>query len=221
VFKENPMRSRFLCCALVVLCYLLASPLRADTLVDATIPIFGQKIGFKHPQGWKPATQQPNSDVFLLELIPATEDINNWTQMLSVEGYRGMAARQTAAAAAGVELDSVSKACPATAVRTPLNLSNPQGYQSFVVIAGCGKHPEIKDRNEVALYNFIKGRTEIYMIKKSFREPLGDPKALHLGAGNYKELAGEVLAVQLCKNDGQGPNCTPEGPAFGVRPPVR
>lgn len=140
--------------------------------------------------------------------------------MLSIEGYRGMAAKQTAADAATIEMDSVSKACPATAIRTPLSVSNPQAYQSFVAIAGCGKHPEMKDRNEVALYNFVKGRTDIYMIKKSFREPLGDAKSPHLDASTYKELAGEVLAVQLCKNDGQGPHCTPEGPASTVRDPA-
>jgi hypothetical protein len=141
--------------------------------------------------------------------------------MLSVEGYRGLAATQTAADAARIEIDSVSKACPATAIRTPLTISNPQGYQSFVAIAGCGKHPEIKDRNEVALYNFIKGRTDMYMIKKSFRELIGDTKSPHLDADNYKELAGEILAVQLCQNDGQGPNCTPEGPnSLFVRHPA-
>ena len=182
----------------------------ASDLIDATLPLFSQKLGFKVSKGWKPGSQQSNANVFLLELIPPNEEISSWTELLAISAYRGMSSKLSAKAAYEIEADSVVRNCPSEAVNSIVQLPNPQGYDAVSAIIGCTKHPKIKGRNEVAFYTFIEGKSDIYMVKKAFREPLAKHNSPRLNEKSYLALAPEVMAVRVCKNDSQGPSCIAE-----------
>ena len=194
----------------LIVSFFLAHSATAESLVDATIPIFSQKLGIKVEKGWKTGDQQSTPAVFLLEIIPGSEKIESWTKMLTVTGYRGLASKMSIEDAYKTEADSVVNACPKDAINKIIKSTNAQGYDSVTAIVGCKKHPQLKGRNEVGFYNFIKGKEDIYMVKKSFREVIGGKNTIHLDESNYTSLAAEFVAMRLCKNDGQGPTCVEE-----------
>ena len=201
-----------LACMLSLMALVSVCSAQTNQFLKATIPLFSQKLGINVPSNWKIASQQKSSNIFLLEFIPPQEELANWTEMLTVEAFKGMASQQSVQSAYQMEANSVVSSCPKESINYVVENSNTQGYDSISAIVGCSKHPFIKGRNEVAFYTFIKGKADIYMIKKSFRELLEKNTAPLLDKNSYKKLANEVLSVTVCKNDGQGPACIPEAP---------
>lgn len=165
-----------------------------------TIPIFSQKLGVQIPPGWKPTTQQ-NSSVYLMEFIPSKEKIEAWTQLIAITGIKDGAAQYTPQKAYEAEMSSVKVACPQDFVSTEISKQNYQGYESYQAIMGCkkGKFPQ----SELAFYLLVKGKKDLYMLKKSFKNK-------DLNQQNYKTLAPEILTVKICKNDKAGPTCIVE-----------
>ncbi|MCB0328991.1 MAG: hypothetical protein KDD70_04995 [Bdellovibrionales bacterium] len=167
----------------------------AIPLIDSTVHIYSQTLSFKTPVGWIPGSRVDSGSVFRLELIPPNEKIESWNSMLTVSGYRGLAGRMSSRQAYEVEAQSVIQACPGNSIN---QVVNPPGRKddSVFALVGCKKHPSIPNKNEVAFYAFIRGKDDIYMIKKSFRE-LINSTGTRLNESSYSELAPEVLAVEL------------------------
>ena len=99
-----------------------------------------------------------------------------------------MAKTLSAEQAYKLEADSIAKACPKDFLNKVIPNKNPQGYDSISAIMGCSKHPQIKDRNEIGFYTFLKGKSEIYMLKKSFREALADNNSPKLDEKHVTKL---------------------------------
>lgn len=189
---------------------LLCSEAFADKGVITTVPVFSQKVSFKTDKIWKGGHQASNQAMYLLELIPPSEKIESWNTLLALSAFRGAASQLTAKKAYEIEADSVVKACPGNYINAVVDLPDLQGYDTVYALIGCKQHPQFKDKNEIGFYAFIKGKSDVYMFKKSFREPLAGGAAPRLSEATYKTLAPEVLSLQICKNDGQGPECLPE-----------
>jgi hypothetical protein len=149
-----------------------AQAAHAEELIDATVKVYSQIVTFKVPKGWKGGSRSDSGGAFRLELIPAGEKVESWTSMLTVSGYRGLAAQFTAQKAYEIEAESVVKACPNDAVNQIVRQPKVNEYESVYALIGCKKHPAIPNRNEIGFYTFIRGAADVYMIKKSFREPL-------------------------------------------------
>lgn len=180
----------------------------AQETMAITIPIFSQKVSFDIEKSWKPGWQSPkNPGSYTMELIPGNETVQSWTKMVTVSGFKDFAKKFSIEEAYKLEADSVAKACPKEFVNKMIPVKNPQGYESVSAIIGCSKHPQLKDRNEVGFYTFVKGKSDVYMLKKSFHEDLTNKKSAKLDEGNYKTFAPEVLSLKICKNDGQSPSC--------------
>ena len=110
-----------------------------------------------------------------------------------------MAKTLSAEQAYKLEADSIAKACPKDFLNKVIPNKNPQGYDSISAIMGCSKHPQIKDRNEIGFYTFLKGKSEIYMLKKSFREALADnnsPKLDESTSQNFSSGSSKLKDLQ-------------------------
>lgn len=166
--------------------------------------MFAQKLEVPMSSEFKLGWQSPAGPSLTMEFIPKNEKVETWTQMISVMGIQGLAAKKSADEAYAIEAASIQKACPNNFVDQKISYRSPQGYPTASGIIGCSKHPQIKNKNEVAFYLFIKGKADFYIIKKAFREDLSAPKLDKL---SYQALAKEVLSVKICKNNGQSPVC--------------
>ncbi len=183
-------------CLVIIAAFSSAQAVFAQELIDATVRVYSQIVTFKVPKGWKGGFRSDTGSVFRLELIPADEKIDSWTSMLTVSGNRGLSAQLTAQKAYQIEADSVVRACPNDAVNEIITQPKSIEYETVYALIGCKKHPAIVDRNEIGFYAFIRGAADVYMIKKSFREPLQGAHK-RLTSESYRQLAPEVLAVKL------------------------
>lgn len=189
------MKSRF--AFLAALLVLITSDLaRAEELLDAVVKVYSQTLTFKVHKGWTSGYRAEKGGAFLLELVPPGESVEAWTQMLTIRGFQGLSSKLSAQQAYEAEAQSVVDACPREAVNEIVQKPASLKEEAVYALIGCAKHPSISDRNEIALYAFIKGRTDIYMVKKSFRELLAS-KTQKLDRKSYKTLAAEVLSVTL------------------------
>lgn len=184
----------------------LSSASAAD--VKMTIPVFSQKLEVAYPNSYKVGPQDSHGNVFIMEMVPKTESPDSWSEMLTVSGYKGLAATQTAQSAMELETNSIKSACPKTFVFEKIDYKQSQNYPAALAIVGCSKHPTMAGKSELALQLVIQGKKDIYMIKKSFHRAVEAKEAL--SKLNYKKIASEVLSVQICKSDGQSPICNLE-----------
>lgn len=173
--------------------------------VKSTVPIFNQKLEFSYSTDYKIGFQQTQAGVFMMELIPKKDSVENWTEMLTVSGYKDLASAQTPDSAMKLESDSIKAACPKDFVFEKIDYKHSQNYPVALAIVGCSKHPTLAGKSELALQLVIKGKKDIYMLKKAFHQATNAKDSL--SKANYKARADELLNVQVCKNDGQSPIC--------------
>ena len=123
--------------------------------------------------------------------------------MVTILGIQGGASRMGPKDAYNAEAPSMQRACPKDFFSTEVKLKPKHKYETHNVIMGCKKHPMIKGIKEVSVYSFIKGKSELYMIKKSFR--LKQDKKMT--ATQYLAKAREVSSLQFCKKESVTPKC--------------
>lgn len=74
---------------------LLAGAAQADSppaTVKASIPLFERTLSFRMPSGFVEAINHNNGTNILIEYVPQGETVANWTQMVTIQAYRGLGA---------------------------------------------------------------------------------------------------------------------------------
>jgi hypothetical protein len=61
--------------------------------VFAVTPVFGQIVKMSYPRGFVPAFQKTNADFYIQESVPTGENVNSWTQMITLTGKKDFATR--------------------------------------------------------------------------------------------------------------------------------
>jgi hypothetical protein len=176
------------------------------------ITIFSQSLKIEIPKNWKLDNPTLQGKYFLYEYLPKNEKIESWNQLLTISSGKDLAKEITLENMYSGEVNKIRKACPNSLINEKVEMPKISGFQTIGAIIGCGMLPQIKDKNEVALYAFIKGKSDIYIIKKSFREDLKDKALKRLSHDNYKKKAPEIFSIKLCKNNGQVPTCLEDSP---------
>jgi hypothetical protein len=199
------------CAALALLLLTAAPACAAEETPETVLPVLRQKISFHLPAGWVGAFEDKNDQRYLQEFIPKGEDINAWSNLLAVQGFKGMGGKVT-----GKDfLDRVAAGhqhiCPDTVVNIPLEATSVDGHPAAAAIIGCGAAPEDKPgegkKSEIAYFLAINGDEDLYLFNKSVRGPVFAPSSPAITAENAGAYFGEVLPVHLCKAGGAEGEC--------------
>ena len=61
--------------------------------VDYTLSVYHQVIYFRYPKGWgvNPVFKNQQGDYFIIEYIPKTQVLDTWKDMLTIQGFNGIA----------------------------------------------------------------------------------------------------------------------------------
>jgi len=187
---------------------LLLSPLAAMALADETktpsftavSPIFGELVAFSQPASFVPVFEDATADRYIREAVPKGETVEDWTQMITVTGAKGLAGNPevTPTSFASLIADGFNKACPETFSAFDLGDMDIAGHKAFAAVVSCGSVAMGgKSHSETALVLAIKGASEYYTIQWAERtaasaHPPAIDKAL------WTRRLDELGPVRLC-----------------------
>jgi hypothetical protein len=118
------------------------------------------KIGF----------QSNHDNRLMTEWVPAAETVEDWTQMLTVQIYRG------AKVDAATFLQGVGKrymdACPGTSAKG-IYTGQVNGYVVSMLLLKCPKNPGTGKPGTTA-FRVIKGKDALYSVQRAWRAVLSD-----------------------------------------------
>lgn len=181
--------------------------------IKAVIPIFSQKVSFELPIGWKPAFQDHKSDFYMIEFIPKNESIENWSNLILVQGIKNLSDKITPEK----YLDNLSirfkSICGDRMIYNKIGNLSIDGYHAFSAILGCSEMPMSNEtginqgQSEIGYYISIQGKKDIYLIHKSMRGKSFNLKQSPLTKQNYKDYISNLLPIELCMKGGSQGEC--------------
>lgn len=174
----------------------LAEPERFTTIA----PIFSQLLMMSQPANFAAAFEKTSGDRYIREAVPKGESVEEWTQMLTVTGAKGLAAdaELTPEGFAGLLANGFKKRCPETFDSMPLGRLHIGESEGFAAVAGCGSYKsETGAHAETALIVTIRGVHDYYTIQWAERAPAAAAKPAIDKAAWMKRLS-EIGPVKLC-----------------------
>ena len=194
------------CAALLLLLpWLAAGPTgaqqaKAPAALTVISPIFGQLLAFSQPSNFVAGFEKATAANYIRESVPSGETVKQWTQMITVTGAKGLAAKpeMTPAAVAGRIADGFRKACPDTFSALSLGDTEIAGHKAFAAVASCGTvSTGGTTRSETALILAIRGASDVYTIQwaergAASRQPPAIDKAV------WTKRLGQLSPIRLC-----------------------
>jgi hypothetical protein len=183
--------------ALLMLC--LAWAAGANAQARAVTPIYGQLVMFSFPAGFKPAHANDSGSYYIQESVLEGQTVEKWTQMVTVTGSRGLAAkpgmtpqRLLETVAAGFQ-----RACPTTFAAVAVGNMKISGHDASIVFAGCGSVQSGAARSESALLVAIKGASDYYTIQWAERGAL-TARAPQFDADMWLARLKKLQPIKIC-----------------------
>lgn len=172
----------------------------ASAGLTAISPIFGQLVAFTQPPGFVPAFEQPTADRYIREVVLKDETAEDWTQMITVTGAKGLAAdpEATPKSFASRIVGGFERACPDTFAATVLSETDIGDHDAFAAVASCGTVGSGGGaHSETALIVAIKGASDYYTIQWAERAE-ASADALTIDAETWKDRLDELSPIRLC-----------------------
>jgi hypothetical protein len=136
--------------------------------------IYSEAVAFSYPDGFQPGFQRTNGDHFIMELVPKGETVDQWSQMVTVTGTKGLSANPALTPQIAVEriANHFKGACPDTFSATGIGPAKISCHDAYELWASCGTVKSGENaHSESALLVSIKGVDDYYTIQWAERGP--------------------------------------------------
>lgn len=173
-------------------------------------PIYSSILAYPIAEGFVSAYEVEKDGFYLSEFIPEGQTLEEWQQMITVTGYRGLTAK------GGSPMDhamvigqSFQSACPDTFIAWDEGEVQVSGAQSaHLTVFACG---DTGGRSEMATVLVVVGPQDVYSLQWAERGPaLSDMPQMDLSI--WKPRAEKLLTMKICDIvDGEAPpypSCT-------------
>ena len=193
--------------ALFVVLALTSAAFADGTIIVA--PIYSQLVAVAVPAGFQAGFENERQGSYILELTPAGETVDQWTQLITVTGEKGGAAQMTATDMAASIGRGYQDACPTSFAARSLPVPNVRGAaEVFAGYLGCGS---VKGVSEAMVFLVIKGTSEVYSVQWAERGTAQD-KPLDVDPAVWRPRADALALTRICdKVSGElalYPSCT-------------
>lgn len=157
----------------------------------------GEHLLQPRPDGYKVAMSEEQGKLLTTEMIPATEDLDGWTEMVTVQVFRG-GLPGTTPRTMHAELETLwRQSCPG-AIGELVRSGEENGYPFAFWIFSCPLNPQT-GKQETTYHKAIQGKDGFYLVQKAWkREPTKDEVVTW-----SRFLAG----IRLCDNRIAGRAC--------------
>jgi hypothetical protein len=150
--------------AAVILIACTATVASGQSLIDA------ENLLFSPPKDFKVGFQSNRNNRLMTEWVPSAETVEDWTQMLTVQVFRG------ATVDAATFLQGVGKrymdACPGTTAKG-IFTGQVNGYVVSMLVLNCPKNPGT-GKPETTAFRVIKGKDALYSVQRAWRHTPSD-----------------------------------------------
>lgn len=162
---------------------------------------FASKFGFLPPLNWKLAFSEMQGEMFMAEFIPANESLNDWSGLVCMQGFKGLANDIEPQKFLDGMADTYKEHCEGKVVYNVLGTSEVEGLDAVHGILGCTVMPNIHHasmfvekgfatipKGEIGYFTVVSGSQDLYLIHKSIRVAVFRENEPPLDANNYREF---------------------------------
>jgi hypothetical protein len=163
-------------------------------------PIFSQLVLFAFPKGFKTVNENANGNQYIRESVLEGETVEQWTQMITVTGAKGLAGNPnvTAQSFIGQIAGGFRQACPDTFSAKGLGAVKISGQDAFIGVAQCGAVASSGARHsEAALLIGLKGSADYYTIQWAERGPASS-QSLAIDDQKWVDRLKALAPIKLC-----------------------
>lgn len=187
--------------SVALLCLLPHQVQAADARpIMSVTPIFGQLLMTALPNEFQPAFEKTQDTQYILEAVPVGENVNQWSQMITITGAKGLADKPGVTPKKVLEgiASGYKRACPTSFSAASIAEGKISGFDAFSVVISCGSSPASAGKtSESALITAIKGEHDFYTIQWSERTaPSSTPLAINTTSWN--ERLKKLAPIKLC-----------------------
>jgi hypothetical protein len=165
-----------------------------------TVPVFHQLVSFSLPSPFTVAFEKTTNSVYVREHVPAGENSDEWTRMITLSGVQGLASNPQATLQGYLQAlaRGFQRHCPDTYVALELGPQPIVAQPSFAAIASCGHVGSAgKGRSETSVMLAIKGNEDFYTLQWTERGP-DSSRPLKLDGGYWSSRLARLAPVKLC-----------------------
>ncbi|MEP7186940.1 MAG: hypothetical protein ABI767_14000 [Rhodanobacter sp.] len=182
-------------------------------------PIFSQLLAFKMPLMFHVVNEETSAHGYIREAVPNGETADQWTQMITVTGYKDVAANPGPPPAVLINTiaGNFEKACPDTISIGDLGKTLIDGRPAGLAFAACGTVSDgAQSHSEAAVIMVIKGSKDYYSIQWAERGPAQSrPVAFdkQQWVGRLQQLMPVFLCAKVPGEQAPYPSCTSRLPS--------
>ena len=199
---------------LLTLFLLPCSTMAKDTKkITSSTKIYSQKIEFNVPKGWKPVFENATQTNYILELTPKGQTKEKWTEMFSVQGFKGLAQKADPQIILALSGKMHKDFCGEQMIFNLMKPFQVFGYPAQSAIVGCASidkdHPSglKKGMSEIAYYIAVKGEQDIYLFHKAKRGKEFKVNSPPLNMSNADDFISNFMPFKICNGASQFHEC--------------
>ena len=182
------------------------SPGRSQCSMGWTMPVWSEILNLTYPIGFHADYENTRGGHYMIELVPKGETANQWSQMVTVTGEKGLSANPNLdeikfsyAMASGFK-----NACPDTFSSQAIGPAKISGHAAYVAWASCGtvkpdgSGPRGEDiHSESALIVTIHGTNDYYTVQWAERGPASN-QPLVLDIAKWADRLQKLNPIKVC-----------------------
>lgn len=188
---------RLLC---VIIALLGASPAAAESSLIIA-PVFAQLVTAPLPQGFVSAYENASDTGYLNEAVPDGETVQEWSQMITLTGAKGMALGDQPTDALGFAeylAESYNQACPGSMSAAALKAAPVPGVRDmFAGYLSCGTLTGT-DMSESMVFLVLVGAEDIYTLQWAEHGPASATPIAFAGAAWLDRLEQLQASARVC-----------------------
>jgi hypothetical protein len=162
-------------------------------------PIFGQLVSFSMPSSFVAASENTNGPNYMREAVLKGETVQQWTQMITVTGVKGLAGNPDISpqSFAGSIAGGFKKACPDSFATKGFGATKFGDQEAFVAVIGCGRVGSSADEHsETALIVAVKGSADYYTLQWAERAAAADTATLD--ETKWHDRLRQLMPIRFC-----------------------
>ncbi|UAL44519.1 hypothetical protein K8B83_06725 [Shewanella inventionis] len=161
-------------------------------------------FGFLPPLSWKLAFDEKRGDMTMAEFIPTNETLNDWSNLMCMQGFNGLAEDIEPAEFLDSMADTYKEHCQGEVIYQPLGSMKIEGYEAVHGLLGCTSMPNIHNasavvsasyitspRGEMGYFTVISDNENIYLVHKSIRTAVFTKDTVPITQSNYRDFMAE------------------------------
>jgi len=163
-------------------------------------PIYGQLLSFSFPREFKSAYAKANGPSYIQESVPEGETVDEWTQMITVTGVKGLASKPDFSPKKFAEdmAGRMKGRCPNSFSAASIFDGKIGGHDAFAAVLSCGTSPLAAGHNESFLVTVIKGDSDYYTVQWAERAEVSSTP-IAIDTARWLERFKKLGPIKLCQ----------------------